>query len=366
MTKLNVEHHSNLCNKGSQSITVCHLSSGDWFTRLPSFNVCPYLPHLSLLVGYPPLVLSLVWSLSFKVILPTCNWTIPPSIHLIHPTILVAFKYRSFTFFSYSTTCTSCFIFPVVLSPLIPLASSSPSCSLLSFLLLHLPRRALSFLLLHLPRRALSSHFSCFIFPVVLSHSSLLLHLPRRALSFLLLHLPRRALSFLLLHLPRRALSFLLLHLPRRALSFLLLHLPRRALSSHSSCFIFPVVLSPLIPLASSSPSCSLIPLTSSSPYALSFLLPFPYVPLSSPIFHPSIHWAVDPRQRFAPPRSWVPHSARSPLVPGQVARPHFPTAPPTSRHPNLSPPLLTPTSTPRPPTAPPASTLPHDLTCLA
>ena len=50
-------------------------------------------------------------------------------------------------------------------------------------------------------------------------------------------------------------------------------------------------------------------------------------------------------------PPSRVPHLARPPLVPGQVARLHFPPAPPTSHHPNLSP-LLIPTPTSRPPTA--------------
>ena len=64
-------------------------------------------------------------------------------------------------------------------------------------------------------------------------------------------------------------------------------------------------------------------------------------------------------------PPSRVPHSARPPLVPGQVARPHLPTAPPTSRHPNLSPPPNPNPSPPPPNNSPPASTLPHDLTCL-
>ena len=76
---------------------------------------------------------------------------------------------------------------------------------------------------------------------------------------------------------------------------------------------------------------------------------------------HPLGH---QPPSGVCPP-SRVPHSARPPLVPGQVARPHLPTAPPTSRHPNLSPPP-NPNPSPPPPTAPPASTLPHDLTCLA
>ena len=70
----------------------------------------------------------------------------------------------------------------------------------------------------------------------------------------------------------------------------------------------------------------------------------------------PSFLRAVDPRQGVCPP-SRVPHSARPPLVPGQVARPHFPSAPPTSHHPNLSPLLIpTPTSRPQQPPQPPPS----------
>ena len=53
-------------------------------------------------------------------------------------------------------------------------------------------------------------------------------------------------------------------------------------------------------------------------------------------------------------PPSRVSHSARPPLVPGQVVRPHFPTAPPTSRHPNLSPPPNPNLSIP-PPNSPPS-----------
>ena len=53
-------------------------------------------------------------------------------------------------------------------------------------------------------------------------------------------------------------------------------------------------------------------------------------------------------------PPSRVSHSARPPLVPGQVARPHFPTAPPTSRHPNPFPPSNPNLNIP-PPNSPPS-----------
>ena len=52
-------------------------------------------------------------------------------------------------------------------------------------------------------------------------------------------------------------------------------------------------------------------------------------------------------------------------LVPGQVAHPHLPSAPPTSHHPNLPSPANSNPNLP-PPTAPASSTLPHVLTYLA
>ena len=75
------------------------------------------------------------------------------------------------------------------------------------------------------------------------------------------------------------------------------------------------------------------------------------------------IHPSIGPSTPVPPSR--VPHWARSPMVPGQVARPHLPPASPTSHHPNLSPPPNPNPNIP-PPNTPPASTLPNALTCLA
>ena len=79
---------------------------------------------------------------------------------------------------------------------------------------------------------------------------------------------------------------------------------------------------------------------------------------------HPSIHWAVDPRQGFAPPPG--SHTRHAPLwclarLPALISFPHPPQVTILT-----CPPLLTPTPTSRLPTAPPASTLPLTLTCLA